>query len=622
MVVGYLVLTTVLGGLLAGKQNTIREFFLAGRKIHWLAVAGSSIATEISAVTLIAVPAVVYRKDGDLTYLHFMLGAVLARLIIAYWFIPAYYEREIYSPYDYMGRRLGPQVRGVTTALFMLGAVLGQSVRVLLTALVLELISGIPLWLSIWLIGAAAVVWTLLGGITTVIWTDVIQFFVFLLGMLAAIGAVLWHVSGGWSEVMRLAGEAGKLKLVNLDPNPATTFTLWSALIGNTLLCLAAYGTDQMMAQRIFCCRGPREARLAVHASNAGLLVAVLAAGVGLALYAYYQHHPMNAAEAALVEAKPDRVFPIFIVRELPPGLTGLIIAGIFAAAISSLDSVLVALAQVVVTGIVRPLREARRRAASLRPFTQAQPHFRGEATPPGGAAAVPYARVAPSNEPGGGELSGERDPSAPDGDDRRDVWLSRLLVVAWAAALCAMAQVAVLAYGRYQNILDLALAMATYTGGPMLAAFVLAFFRFDVDWRGIAWAAPVAILTVFAIQWHEPWAQRATITLALLIVAGWFVDVLRRTSYWATEAWRDLPKTAWLVAFCALAVLLSLITISETPRGQLLGLHGPWNADAALPEKTHFLRVAYPWNVPIGFVVALTLGYTLAGPRRTTAPD
>lgn len=603
MVVAYLVFTTVLGGLLAGKQNTIREFFLAGRKIHWLAVAGSSIATEISAVTLIAVPAIVFRPGGDLTYLHFMLGAILARLIIAWWFVPAYYEREIYSPYDYMGRQLGPQVSGVTTGLFMLGAVLGQSVRVLLTALVLELISGIPLWLSIWLIGAASVVWTLLGGITTVIWTDVIQFFVFLLGMLVAIGAVVWHVAGGWPEVMRLAGEAGKLKLVNLDPSPSATFTLWSALFGNTLLCLAAYGTDQMMAQRIFCCRGPREARLAVHASNAGLLVAVLAAGVGLALHAYYQHHPMNAAEAELVQAKPDRVFPIFIVRELPPGLTGLIIAGIFAAAISSLDSVLVALAQVVVTGIVRPLREARRMAGMARPFTEAEPHFHGAHRQASGEhQALPCARVPPT-------------------DDQRDVWLSKLLVVAWAVVLCSMAQVAVLAYGRYQNILDLALAMATYTGGPMLAAFTMAFFRLNVDWRGIAWAAPVAILTVFAIQWHEPWAQRTVIALAFLIVVSWIVDVLRRTSYWATEVWRDLPKTVWLLAFCLLAVLLSLITLSETPRGPVVGMHGPWNAEAMLPENTDFLRVAYPWNVPIGFVVALTLGYALAGPRRRPAP-
>jgi len=541
-------MTTVLGAALAGKQATIRDFFLAGRKIHWLAVAGSNIATEISAVTLIAVPAAVFKAGGNLTYLQLMLGAVIARIIIAVWFVPAFYEREIYSPYDYMGRRLGSQVRTVTSGIFVLGAILGQSVRVMLTAMVLRLITGIPLWESIWLIGLVAVVWTLLGGITTVIWTDVIQFFVFLLGMAVAVVAVVRHVPGGWSEVASVAGHAGKLRLWDLSTSPLLPYTLWTALIANTVLCLASYGTDQMMAQRMFCCRGPRQAAYSVIASTFGGVVTILAACVGLGLFAFYQHYPLSGKPAELVAHQADNVFPVFVLQELPVGVTGLIIAGIFAAAISTLGSVLVALSQVVVTGMYRPWRARRADGATA------------------------------------------------DATDRHCVGVAKLLVVVWMVALCGMAQVSVLAYERYQAILDLALSMATYTAGPMLAAFALAFFRLNVDYRGILWAAPLSVLTVFAITWHASWAQVTAVVLALGVLVLWIVLVpLGRRE---ARARGDALRTVAVFLGAALVVFLCCFEY-QGPSG---GRH---------------LTVAWPWNVPIGFTVAFVLGWLLARPRR-----
>ncbi|MCK4341744.1 MAG: hypothetical protein KAY37_08485 [Phycisphaerae bacterium] len=198
----------MLGAKLAGKQATIRDFFLGGRKLPWPAVAGSIIATEISAVTFISAPAIVFAAGGNFTYLQLALGAILARVIISIWFVPAFYEREIYSPYDYMGHRLGRPVRTVTTGLFMLGAILGQSVRVLLTALILQLMTGLPLGVSIWVIGAIAVAWTLLGGITTVIWTDVVQFVVFVFGIIAALVFVCLKLPGGFGEMVTVAAAA------------------------------------------------------------------------------------------------------------------------------------------------------------------------------------------------------------------------------------------------------------------------------------------------------------------------------------------------------------------------------------------------------------------------------
>lgn len=518
-------------------------------------------------MTFVSAPAIVYAAGGDLTYLQLMLGALLARVIIGVWFVPAFYEQEIYSPYDYVGNRLGAPARTTTTLLFVLGAILGQSVRVLLTALILQEITGLPLAASIWIIGLVAIVWTLLGGITTVIWTDAIQFLVFVGALVAALVYINLHVPGGWAGVIATAAcasdesglPASKLRLWNLSTDPNVAFTLWAALIGNTLLCLNAYGTDQMIAQRMFCCRGPRQASLAILSSSVGLIVAVLAMMVGLGLYAFYQHEPLDATDAARVEERVDRIFPIFIVRELPAGLTGLVIAGLFAAAISSLDSVLAALAQVVITGLYRPWR---------------------------------WRRIPPTAGPADGAAPGEL----------HEVRLSRLLVVIWAVVLCLMAHVADAARQRYGDILNLALAMVTYTGGATLAAFLLALLRLNVDHRGIVWGAPLSVLVVFAISWHQVWAQVVTMVLAGLIVAAWVAAQYRETGGGRGAGWREAWKTVGVILVAGLACFLSSFQYQTT---------GP---DGALQWR--HITVAWPWNVPIGLSVALSLGYLLARPR------
>ena len=225
IVVGYLAFTTYLGAKLAGRQATIRDFFLGGRKLPWYAVSGSIIATEISALTFIGVPFLVFKPEGNFTYLQLgVFGSFFARIIVGYVLVPVYYKREIYSPYDYMGNQLGGRVRSMTTVLFAFGGMLAQSARVYLTAEVLLVVmrdqlttlagnTGIPaLAWSIIIIGAVSVAWTLIGGITTVIWTDVILFLVFLLGAFVALGTIAVQLPGGWGEMFRVgfaADESG-----------------------------------------------------------------------------------------------------------------------------------------------------------------------------------------------------------------------------------------------------------------------------------------------------------------------------------------------------------------------------------------------------------------------------
>ncbi len=216
VVAAYLAFTTWLGAKKAGRQATIRDFFLGGRRLPWWAVSGSIVATEVSALTFVSVPWVVFQPGGNLTYLQLgVIGSTLARIIIGYVLVPAYYEREIYSPYDYMGHRLGTSVRSMTSLLFVLGGLLGQSARIYLTALVISVVlqdqlAALSTWLGgnelVWaiiILAGVSIAWTLIGGITTVIWTDVLLFLVFLIGAALALGTIVFALDGGIVQLFR-----------------------------------------------------------------------------------------------------------------------------------------------------------------------------------------------------------------------------------------------------------------------------------------------------------------------------------------------------------------------------------------------------------------------------------
>ena len=229
VVAGYLALTTWVGHALKGKQSTIKDFFLGGRTLPWPAVSGSIIATEISGVTFIGVPGMVYAATGDFTYLQWGLGSIIARILVGIYFVRAFYEKEIYSPYDYMGNRLGIGAKRLATIIFQIGGILGQSVRVLVAALALKVVTPLEFEHCIWIIGLFAVGWTWMGGMRTVIWTDVMQFFLFVGAGLLSLFWIISELDGGWSQMVETAGEAGKFSLINLTTDPAIGFTLWGS---------------------------------------------------------------------------------------------------------------------------------------------------------------------------------------------------------------------------------------------------------------------------------------------------------------------------------------------------------------------------------------------------------
>ena len=285
VVAGYLVLTTIVGHAMRGKQASIRDFFLGGKSLPWPAVSGSIIATEISGVTFIGVPGMLFAMSGDFTYLQWAIGSIVARILVGMYFVRVYYEREIYSPYDYMGLRLGNSAKTVTTILFTVGSILAQSVRVLVAAIPLEIATGMPLWACIIAIGIFAIGWTLMGGMRTVIWTDVMQFLLFVVGGLIALFVLVSGINGGFSGMLETATDFGRTRLLDLRWQADLQFTLWVALFAVPFQNLGIFGTDQLMAQRMFCCRDAKSASKAIIVSSVGQLITLLMLMVGAALF-------------------------------------------------------------------------------------------------------------------------------------------------------------------------------------------------------------------------------------------------------------------------------------------------------------------------------------------------
>lgn len=379
---GYLLLTTWVGHVMKGKNATIRDFFLGGRSLPWWAVTGSIIATEISGVTFIGVPGMLFALEGDFTYLQWAIGSIIARFMVARWFVKVYYEREIYSPYDYMGNRIGNGAKMLATVLFTLGSVLGQSVRVLVAAIPLRVVTGLPIEWSILIIGVFAIGWTLMGGMSTVIWTDVMQFLLFAVGGTVALFWLVGGIEGGWAGFWETAQQYGRTRLFDFTFGfrAELQFTFWVAIFAVPFQNLTAFGVDQLNAQRMFCCRDAKAAGKALIFSSIGQVLTLLMLMVGAALFVWYHQRPFTQDEAALVKAgtetvagsnvrvtgEHDFIFPMWIVTTLPPGVSGLVLAGIFAACISSLDSILAALSQTTLSAFYHPERRTDEELAKM----------------------------------------------------------------------------------------------------------------------------------------------------------------------------------------------------------------------------------------------------------------
>ena len=326
-------------GARMGSGNDVEDYFLAGREMPWWSASLSIVGTETSTLTFVGVPAIAY--GGDLTFLQVALGYVIGRFVVAWLLVPAYFAGHVLTAYELLAQRFGGGVRRFASLIFLVSRVLADGVRLFSTALVLQALLPLSLPVSIGLIAGITLVYTLRGGLRAVIWNDAVQLVVYVAGAVVAGLFLINRIPGGWPGATQILAPLNKLRVLDFGWDWANPYVFWAGVIGGATLTTATHGTDQMFVQRLLACRSARAARRAVIVSG-GLVLAQMALFllIGSLLFAFYQTHP-----PAVPFASNDQVFARFIAEEMPVGLSGLVIAAVFAAAMSTLSSSMSSLA-------------------------------------------------------------------------------------------------------------------------------------------------------------------------------------------------------------------------------------------------------------------------------------
>src|SRR5437879_7232538 len=317
-----------------------REYFLGGRTAPWWALVFSTVATEYSTLTIIGTPAISH--GGNLTFIQLVFGYLLGRVLIVFLLLPGYFRGEFFTAYALIEKRFGERMRAVAATTFLVTRAIAEGVRVSAIALVVSVVLGTSEKFAVVLVIALTVLYTFEGGMKAVIWTDVAQLLLYLTGSAVTFFVLLHRIPGGWTEVTQVATAAGhKLQVLDFSWNLATKYTFWSGLIGGAFLTMATHGTDQIIVQRLLAAKSERDSRRALLASGVIVLVQfIVFLLIGVLLYVFAQHSPLlTPGERA------DRILPLFLVREMPVGLAGLLLASIVAVAMSNASGSLNSLA-------------------------------------------------------------------------------------------------------------------------------------------------------------------------------------------------------------------------------------------------------------------------------------
>ncbi len=329
VIVAYLVAITAFGSWFGRFQKTTRDYFLTDRSVPWWAICFTIVATETSTLTFIGVPAQTY--VGNMTFLQLALGYIIGRILISVLFLPAYFRGELFTSDELLQRRFGSRVKMLSAVFFLLTRSLADGVRLFTTAFVISIVTQVPVTWIVVVLGAAMILYTMRGGVSAVIWTDVVQMFVYILGAGAVALALLTRIDGGWAEVVRVGTETGRLVWLDTTWDASTPYTLWAGLLGGVALTLSTHGTDQFLVQRLLSARNQRAAAQGLVLSGFVVFAQfILFLLIGVMLYTYYQQVPLPQPLT-----RTDQILPLFVVNELTNGLAGFIIAAIVAAALS-----------------------------------------------------------------------------------------------------------------------------------------------------------------------------------------------------------------------------------------------------------------------------------------------
>jgi len=336
----YLVAITLFGAYFRRGQNNLRDYFLGGRTAPWWAIACSIVATETSTLTIISTPGIAY--GGNLGFLQIVLGYLVARVILCVVLIPQYFQGEFYTAYQLLEKLFGTRMRSTAAVVFLVTRALAEGVRISAIGKVVGVAFGTGERISILIIALLTLFYTFEGGMRAVIWTDVIQLGLYLTGSVAAFLLLLHKIPGGWPEVAQAAAAAGgKLTIFDFAFRLTKSYTFWAGILGGTFLTMASHGTDQTMVQRLLAARSEKDSKTALLAS--GVIVFAqfaLFLVLGVMLFVFAQHGALQNPGN-----DPDRLYPQFVVHHMPIGLTGLVLASIFAIAMSNASGSLNSLA-------------------------------------------------------------------------------------------------------------------------------------------------------------------------------------------------------------------------------------------------------------------------------------
>jgi SSS family transporter len=357
VIVLYLAGITWFGTRFRESQKTLKDYFLGGRTAPWWAIALSIVSAETSTLTVIGTPALSFQ--GNLGFLQLVFGYLLARIVISTLFLPAYFRGELYTAYELMRVRFGNRIRRLTAGTFLILRALAEGVRVFAISIVIQIILGTGEMTSIVVIVCLTLIYTYEGGLTAVIWTDVIQMVLYVVGAVLSFYILLDEIPGGWSHVVAVAVPLGKFQVFDFRLAPPAvfftrTYSFWAGIIGGCFLTTASHGTEQLMVQRLLAAPTQRQSRAALFASWIVIFIQfTLFLVIGVCLFVLYSENRWK------LPGVPDKIYPLFIWQHLPVGVSGLVMAAILAAAMSNLSAALNSLASTTVMDFLKPLSRA-----------------------------------------------------------------------------------------------------------------------------------------------------------------------------------------------------------------------------------------------------------------------
>ena len=441
----YLVAITWFGARFRKSQRSLKDYFLGSHAAPWWAIALSIVSAETSTLTVIGTPVLSF--SGNFQFLQLVLGYLLARIVISILFLPQYFRGEMYTAYELMRRRFGERIRRLTAGTFLILRALAEGVRVFAVSIIISTILGTGEVLSILVIVCLTLFYTFEGGMTAVIWTDVVQMFLYVAGAILSFFVILQQIPGGWPHVQHIATAAHKLQMFDFRFSWTADFfsrnySFWAGLIGGCFLTTASHGTEQLLVQRLLAARNERESRAALFSSWVVIFFQfALFLFIGLLLFVHYGDSHLPAPKP------PESIYPSFVWNNLPPVLAGLVIAAILAAGMSNLSAALNALASTSVMDFYKP-------------------------------------------------LSARRDPAKP---ESHYLNAARLATILWAAILFLIGLVA----RQWGSVLEAGLTIASILYGSLLGVFLLGLLTRSVQEESAMIAMLVGLLLMIAVkQW------------------------------------------------------------------------------------------------------------------------